>query len=83
MSDRLLRIKANASVGVRPSLDDLSWLISELEKARNNLPAVKGHLEEIFERSSRLDTQGQQDVDWLIGQVAWLRQQLRGVRNGD
>lgn len=83
MYDRLCRIKADASVGVRPSLDDLGWLISEIEKVRNNLPAVKGDLAEIFERSSRLDVQGQKDVDWLIGQVALLRQKIRGAQNGN
>lgn len=83
MSDRLFRIKANASVGLKPSLDDLNWLISEIERVRADAPAVKGDLAEIFDRSSDLDAQAQKDIDWLIGQVALLRQKIRGVQNGD
>jgi hypothetical protein len=83
MSDRLLRIKANASVGVKPSLDDFKWMVAEIERVRDNPPAVKGDLAEIFDRSEGRDAQTIQDIDWLIGQVAMLRQKLRGAQNGD
>jgi hypothetical protein len=77
MYDRLDGIKDACHAKVYgPAVSDVSWLIAEVERLRNNLPAVAGDLEEIFERSTDRDASTQRDIDWLIAQVAMLRKQL-------
>jgi hypothetical protein len=74
--DRLEEIKKTNIPGDPVPSADAIWLIVEVERLRNNLPAVTGDLEEIFERSTDRDASTQRDIDWLIAQVAMLRKQL-------
>lgn len=83
--DRLEDIKKACHARVYgPAVSDVSWLIQEVELLRKakiiDWPPVSGDLEVIFARSFDRNLATQKDTDWLIGQVATLRQQTELLR---